>query len=102
MLGMGRIDAAGLAYEQSVLSTNSAAACEPSNVGDSITNRCVALVRRPDPAGLSPAPKTLAGAGGTGWCFAELTDPFEPSKMCRHDLYFDVDNRFPENQTLAL
>jgi hypothetical protein len=32
--------------------------------------------------------------------FREANRP--PSKRCRHDLYFDVDNRFPENQTLAL
>ena len=66
---MGRIDAASLAYGRSVLSTNPAAAREHSNICDSITNWCVALVCRPDPAGLPPASAALGGAGATGWRF---------------------------------
>jgi hypothetical protein len=39
---MGRIDAASLAYERSVLATNPAAAREHSSICDSITNWCLA------------------------------------------------------------
>ena len=71
---MGRIDAASLAYEQSVLKTNPAAAREHSNIRDSITNRCVALVCWSNPAGLPTAPTALAGASGVGQNFRiELT-----------------------------
>jgi hypothetical protein len=67
MLRMGCIDTASLAYEQSVLSTVPASAREHSNLRDSITNWCVALVCRPNPAGLPPAPKALADARPNGW-----------------------------------
>ena len=63
---MERLKAASLAYEQSVLSTNPAAACKHSNIRDSITNRCVALVCRLNPAGLRTAPTALADASPNG------------------------------------
>src|SRR5437762_793826 len=69
MLRMGRIDTASLAYEQSVLKTNPAAAPEHSNIRDSITNWCVALVRRPDSAGLPSGSEALACVSGTGQNF---------------------------------
>jgi hypothetical protein len=71
MLGMGRIDAASLAYERSVLATNPAAAREHSNICDSITNWCLALVCRQDPARLPAASTALASAGETRQCFRE-------------------------------
>ena len=64
MLRMGRVDAAILAYKRSVRQKNPAFACEHSNFCDSITDWCIALVRRPAPAGLPPAPKALEGVGG--------------------------------------
>jgi hypothetical protein len=71
---MGRIDTASLAYEQSVLKTSPAVARVHSNIHDSITNWCVALVCWPNPAGLPAAPKALAGARGAGHNFRiELT-----------------------------
>jgi len=48
---MERLKAASFAYEHSVLSTNPTAARKHSNIRDSITNRCVALVCRSNPAG---------------------------------------------------
>ena len=45
-----------------------------SNIHDSITNRCVALVCWSNPAGLPTAPTALAGASGVGHNFRiELT-----------------------------
>jgi hypothetical protein len=49
---MERIDATSLAHGRSLLDTNSAAACEYSNVCHSITNWRLALVRWQDPARL--------------------------------------------------
>ena len=72
MLRMGRIDTTRLAHEQSVLSTDPAAASENSNICDSITNWCLALVRRPDSAGLLPSPTALGGARKTGEVPADL------------------------------
>ena len=66
---MGRIDTASLAYEQGVLSTNPASSREHSNLRDSITNWCVALVCGQNPGRLSTAPTTLAGVGTAGWNF---------------------------------
>jgi hypothetical protein len=60
VLGMGRIEATGLAHERSVLATDSAAAREHSHLCDSFTNWCLALVRGQDPARLPPASETLA------------------------------------------
>jgi hypothetical protein len=71
---MGRLNAASLAHEQSVLSTGPAAAREHSNIHDSLTNRCVTLVCWSNPAGLPTAPTALAGASGVGQNFRkELT-----------------------------
>ena len=38
---------------------------------------------------------------GVGVSQSQQASFSKPSKMCRHDLYFDLDNRFPEKQTLA-
>src|ERR1700693_201192 len=67
MLGMGRIEAATLAYERSILATDSAASRQHFNVCDSITNWCLTLVRGQDPARLPPASEALAGTYGTYW-----------------------------------
>jgi hypothetical protein len=66
---MGRVEATGMAYERSILAANPADSREHSNICDSITNWCVALVCRPDPAGLPAASAALGRAGATGWRF---------------------------------
>src|ERR1019366_1453768 len=65
VLGMGRIEATTLAHERSVLATNPTAAREHSNVCYSITNWCLALVCRSNPARLLPTSEALAGARET-------------------------------------
>ena len=71
MLGIGRIDAASLAYERSVLATNPAATGERFNIRHSITDRSIPLVRGQDPARLPPASEALGGLSATGQCFRE-------------------------------
>src|ERR1019366_156815 len=63
---MGRIDAASLAYERSVLATNPAAARAHSNIYHRQADRSIPLVRRPDSRRLLPTSTALADAGGTG------------------------------------
>ena len=83
---MGRLKAACLAYEHSVLSTNPAAARKHSNIRDSITNWCVALVCRSNPAGLPTAPTALAGASGVGQNFRIEPTFLKPVSLARPDV----------------
>ena len=55
-----------VADERSILATHAAASREGSHLCYSITNRCLALVRRQDPARLPPSSETLACAGEIG------------------------------------
>ena len=64
----GRIEATILAYERSVVATDSAAAREHSNICDSITNRHLSLACGPNPPRLPPASEALAVAGEAGGC----------------------------------
>ncbi len=65
ILRVGRIKPTSLAHERSVRSANPASTSERTNIRDSITNWCFALVPRTDPARLPPSSTALAGAGGT-------------------------------------
>jgi hypothetical protein len=69
MLGMGRIEAASLADERSVLAKDPAAARGHSNRYHSITNWCLALVRGQNPARLPTTPEALGSTRGNDWHF---------------------------------
>jgi HsdM N-terminal domain len=83
VLGMGRIHAACLAYERSLLATNSAATREHPNRCGSVTHWCLALVCRPNPARLSPTSEALAVAGGTRWDFSGSVTARDGPPECR-------------------
>jgi hypothetical protein len=57
MFGMGRIEAATLAYERSVLATNPAVARRCVNFGHSVTDWNIPLVCEPDTPGYRPHPR---------------------------------------------
>jgi hypothetical protein len=65
----GRVDAAGLAHERSVLATNPAAARERFNLCYSGTDWSFPVVRGSDSRRLPPSSTALVGIGGGGWHF---------------------------------
>jgi len=67
---MGRIEATNMAYQRSVRATNPAAARGNSHICYSLTNWCLALVCRPDPARLCAATRRRT----FGSVFAELAE----------------------------
>jgi len=68
---MGRIQPTSLAHRRHVFAKDPTAARGRFNIGDSITNWCLALVRGQDPARLPPASEALAGVGGACQRFRE-------------------------------
>ena len=59
VLCMGRVEATELVYERSVFETNPAAARRCVNLGDSVKDWGIPLVREPDSPGLPPASEAL-------------------------------------------
>jgi hypothetical protein len=77
MLGMGLIETTSLAYERSVLATNATAAREHSNICDSITNWCLALVHRPLRRGYSPQRERVRQHKCAAWLSGRADDVLE-------------------------
>ena len=64
-----------LAHERTLFTENPAVARERSNLGYPVTDRCLAMVRKPDSARISPAPEALGDAGAIGGSFGKWMTP---------------------------